>query len=341
MTIQNILLLEENKKFSSFFKKEMEEHFKLNVDFLNPKEYLNLQANSIKPKYELVIMSYKIFLGPEKDMALRIYNELKVDKVFLAVSPVFEIKSAIKTIRDIKFDYSFAKPVKDKDFTLDFLSEILKEFYLEKPKPKKTTTSKNKDQKIPQILNIGSSTGGPQALLDYLSNLDKKVWSNLPILITQHMPEKFTSILAKQIEKVTNIPSFEAKHQMSVENGNIYIAPGGYHMLAVKQNNKTYIKLSDEPQENFCKPSVDPMLRSVARINLYSMVIILTGMGKDGLRGCEYIKTNDSGIILAQDEETSVVWGMPGAIVNAGLADIIGSPKKLANETNQIFRQLT
>ncbi|HEY8190094.1 MAG TPA: chemotaxis response regulator protein-glutamate methylesterase [Micavibrio sp.] len=172
----------------------------------------------------------------------------------------------------------------------------------------------------PQILTIGSSTGGPNALIALLTMLRNL---SVPIVITQHMPKTFTAILANHIEKATGITCQEGKEGMVIQAGNAYVAPGGYHMLLKKQGVQTTIALSETPPENFCKPSVDPMLRSAVEIyGSRILTVILTGMGSDGLHGCEQV-VNAGGHVIAQDEATSVVWGMPGAVATAGLCNAV------------------
>ena len=172
----------------------------------------------------------------------------------------------------------------------------------------------------PDILAIGSSTGGPQALFQVLSDLGSV---NIPIVITQHMPATFTKILADHITQKTSLTAHEGEDGMLVENGKVYVAPGGKHMLFEKRGTALHIKLNDGPDENFCKPAVDPMLRSL--IDIYGKKIlctILTGMGHDGLLGARAL-SSIGGRIIAQDEQTSVVWGMPGAVAMDGICSEI------------------
>ncbi len=168
----------------------------------------------------------------------------------------------------------------------------------------------------PKILAIGSSTGGPQALFNVLKSC---TGFDIPIIITQHMPATFTRILAEHIQQQTGIPSHEGEDGMIVEPGHIYVAQGGKHMLLSMEGISLKIKLDDGPPVNFCKPAVDPMMESI--IDIYGQKVlglILTGMGADGLNGGKRL-TSEHGRLIAQDEETSVVWGMPGAVAMAGL----------------------
>lgn len=170
----------------------------------------------------------------------------------------------------------------------------------------------------PRIVAIGSSTGGPRALFDLLGALSPSL-ERLPVVITQHMPATFTSILAEHIEGVAKRPCVEGQTGMKVEPGKIYVAPGGFHMKFEAKGTDTFIKLDDSAPVNFCRPSVDPMLDSL--IAIYGPAIltcILTGMGHDGRDSARRVQQG-GGTVLAQDEETSVVWGMPGAVAQAGI----------------------
>jgi two-component system, chemotaxis family, protein-glutamate methylesterase/glutaminase len=173
----------------------------------------------------------------------------------------------------------------------------------------------------PEILAIGSSTGGPQALFTLLRALN--IRDKMPIIITQHMPATFTTILADHINRMTDWPCTEGKDGEPIEKGRIYLAPGDYHMTVGTDGPQRVIRLNQDPPENFCRPSVDPMLRSVAKIyGARTMVVILTGMGADGLKGGQVI-SQAGGTIVAQDEATSVVWGMPGAVATAGICSAV------------------
>lgn len=173
----------------------------------------------------------------------------------------------------------------------------------------------------PDILAIGSSTGGPQALFEVMSHLKEGI--KQPILITQHMPATFTTILAEHITRQCGVQCSEGKEGEPIVGGRAYVAPGDYHMLVVQRNGVNCLTLSKDPPENFCRPAVDPMLRSIVRAyGKRVLVTILTGMGHDGMRGSEAV-TQAGGAILGQDEASSVVWGMPGAVANAGLCSAV------------------
>jgi two-component system, chemotaxis family, protein-glutamate methylesterase/glutaminase len=173
----------------------------------------------------------------------------------------------------------------------------------------------------PRVIGIGASTGGPQALITLLGSLPASV--TLPILLVQHMPPVFTRHLADQLGRVTKRPAQEAVDGMPIERGNIYVAPGSFHMIAEQRERGPVLRVNQEPPENFCRPSVDPMFRSLAQVyGKSTLAIVLTGMGADGAHGAQAIATA-GGTILAQDEASSVVWGMPGAAAAAGVCSAL------------------
>ena len=181
----------------------------------------------------------------------------------------------------------------------------------------KAITLKSAPLRTPEVIAIGSSTGGPQALFEVLAHLGTSIAQ--PILITQHMPATFTTILAEHIQRQCRIVCAEAKDGEPVTGGRVYLAPGDFHMSVVVQGSKPVIGLNKNPPENFCRPAADPMLRSLAaQYGRGVLAVILTGMGQDGLRGCEAVVAS-GGAVIAQDEASSVVWGMPGAVAVAGL----------------------
>ena len=169
----------------------------------------------------------------------------------------------------------------------------------------------------PKIMLIGSSTGGPQALMKFFAGFTQA--PSVPILITQHMPATFTAILAEHLGQATGWPAVEGKDGMEVKAGHIYVAPGGRHMEIAGSEGQLSIRITDAPAENFCRPAVDPLFRTAAEIFGERILgVILTGMGHDGLKGAREI-TKAGATLLAQDEASSVVWGMPGAVAGAGL----------------------
>lgn len=176
-------------------------------------------------------------------------------------------------------------------------------------------------QTRPTVIGIGSSTGGPQALMATLSALPAAM--QLPIVIVQHMPPTFTRLLADQLHRTTGRPACEGEEGMALEPGHIYVAPGGVHMCIERGATGGIIHINNGPPENFCRPAVDPLFRSLATAyGPSALVLILTGMGSDGARGAEAVAAA-GGTILAQDEATSVVWGMPGAAAATGVVSAL------------------
>jgi two-component system chemotaxis response regulator CheB len=170
-------------------------------------------------------------------------------------------------------------------------------------------------------LCIGVSTGGPAALMRVF-----ELWRtplSVPIFIVQHMPPKFTTLLAARLTEVGVMPVQEPYDGQEALPGQAYLAPGGFHMALKRKGVKVFIHLNEDPPENSCRPAVDVLFRSAAKIYGQSLLaVVLTGMGYDGLLGAEEI-VKSNGMVLAQDEATSTIWGMPGAIAEANLAEKI------------------
>lgn len=186
----------------------------------------------------------------------------------------------------------------------------------------------------PQIVGIGSSTGGPQALFTVLGALSPAM--RLPIVITQHMPATFTTILAEHIARVSKRPSAEGKDGEAIEQGKIYLAPGDFHMVIETDGARKIVKLNKNPPENFCRPAVDPMFRSLAVAYGASVLgVVLTGMGADGAKGGKVL-ADAGGSVIAQDEASSVVWGMPGATAQTGVCSAVLPIDKIAGEIARI-----
>jgi two-component system chemotaxis response regulator CheB len=188
----------------------------------------------------------------------------------------------------------------------------------------------------PRILVIGSSTGGPQALTAIISNL-RGLLPRVPVLITQHMPPTFTTILAEHIARAASSKAHEGVDGEPVEPGTIYVAPGGKHMQAVKRDHGVAIALDDGPLVNFCKPAVDPLFRSAAAVwGPAVLAVVLTGMGSDGAKGGADIVAH-GGSVIAQDEASSVVWGMPGAAAHAGICSAVLPLDQIAFKVMRLF----
>lgn len=188
----------------------------------------------------------------------------------------------------------------------------------------------------PKVLLIGSSTGGPQALMALVTELGPVI-DRYPVLITQHMPPTFTTILAEHLARSSRRPAAEAVDGEPVKPGRIYLAPGGKHMRLGRSGAEVAIALDDGPAVNFCKPAVDPLFTSAIDVwhgNI--LCVILTGMGSDGMRGGKDIVAA-GGSVIAQDEASSVVWGMPGAAANAGICAAILPLNQIGAKVNRLF----
>lgn len=188
----------------------------------------------------------------------------------------------------------------------------------------------------PRVVVIGASTGGPNALSTVIGGLSREF--ELPILITQHMPAMFTPMLAKHLAQDGGRPCMEATHGTPIEKGHTYVAPGDFHMEIDRKEGRLVTVLHQGPPEHFCRPSVNPLFRSAAKWYGFStLAVMLTGMGEDGIEGTRELAAVKAQII-AQDEESSVVWGMPAAVCKAGLADQILPLDQIAPAVARICR---
>jgi len=180
----------------------------------------------------------------------------------------------------------------------------------------------------PRILAIGSSTGGPAALVTVLSALPDDF--PIPIIITQHMPKAFTAVLATTLSKRTSKTAVEGETGMILKPNHIYIAPGDQHMTLTGTSSHAKITLNQGPAVNYCRPSVEPMVESAVRLyGANTLLAILTGMGADGKLGAEAV-VNAKGTVIAQDFETSVVWGMPRTVAELGYCSQVLPVEKIA-----------
>lgn len=205
------------------------------------------------------------------------------------------------------------------------------------PRPTPPPAPRNKPRVRVDVLAIGVSTGGPNALTELLPALPADF--PVPIVLVQHMPPGFTANLANNLDQRCRLRVREAVEGDALAAGLVLIAPGDYHMALQRRAAGVHATLHQGPPENFCRPAVDVLFRSVAEVyggNV--MCLVLTGMGQDGMLGAEVIGAA-GGMVLAQDEASSVVWGMPGAVVRAGLADAVLPLKELAGEIDRRVRE--
>jgi two-component system chemotaxis response regulator CheB len=181
-----------------------------------------------------------------------------------------------------------------------------------------------------EIIAIGASTGGPNALAELLAQLPEEF--PVPIVIVQHMLATFTRHFAERLAAQCRIKIVEANAGDTVAPGHAYIARGDYHLMTVRRLGRTSLAMNQEVAENFCRPAVDVLFRSIAHTHgAGALAVVLTGMGHDGLRGCGAIR-DAGGDVIVQDEQSSVVWGMPGFVARAGLASQVLALDQLASE---------
>lgn len=189
------------------------------------------------------------------------------------------------------------------------------------------------------LVAIGSSTGGPNALADLIREIPAAF--PVPIVIVQHMPPVFTQLLAERLQSTGSLKCHEAKDGDTLKPGGIWIAPGDWHMSLRRDGAQIRASLNQGEPENSCRPAVDVLFRSVASLyGAHTLAVMLTGMGQDGLIGCEHI-SEAGGQIIAQDEASSVIWGMPGAVARAGLADLVLPLDEIAAELIQRTSRLS
>lgn len=187
-----------------------------------------------------------------------------------------------------------------------------------RPKPAVASVREGVTPRV-DVVAIGVSTGGPRALRDLLSAFSSDF--PVPILIVQHMPPTFTRLLADRLAQHARLSVAEARPDVLLQPGHVWIAPGDFHLAVERDGRAVRMVTHREPPENSCRPSVDVLFRSVARVfGRHALAVVMTGMGQDGVRGCEQVRTT-GGQVLVQDEGSSVVWGMPGAVARAGIAD--------------------
>jgi two-component system, chemotaxis family, protein-glutamate methylesterase/glutaminase len=187
------------------------------------------------------------------------------------------------------------------------------------PPPPPRVAARPGPPKKPAVLVIGSSTGGPEALAKVLPQLPQAL--AVPVLLVQHMPPVFTRQFAQRLDRLSPLRVVEAVDGTPLLPGTVHLAPGDHHLVVRGGARGPHTSLNQGPPENFCRPAVDPLFRSVVAVyDGAVLAVVLTGMGSDGRNGAAEIRAA-GGTVLVQDQATSVVWGMPGAISQAGLAD--------------------
>jgi len=231
-----------------------------------------------------------------------------------------ELLSKIKTASKTKM----SKPSKLKSFT----PPVHQSLYKNMGSPEGNTQFK-------KIIAIGTSTGGPRALQDVIPLIPKNI--DAGIVIVQHMPPGFTKSLAERLDSMSQIHVKEAEHGDVIKSGCAYLAPGDSHLKVYKQGSQFVIKLDDGERVSGHKPSVDAMMYSIAALNEKNVIgVIMTGMGADGAKGLSELKAKNA-YIIAQDEESCVVFGMPKSTIKLGVVDKVAS---LSNITNEIMKAM-
>jgi two-component system chemotaxis response regulator CheB len=209
--------------------------------------------------------------------------------------------------------------------------------YLAGFRPKGDFSEEKKDAEgVKKLVVIGASTGGPKAVLDIMRDIPVDIQASF--LIVQHMPKGFTLTFAERIGWQSGIRAKEAEESDIIAHGRVFVAPAGSHLVLEKQREGVKIKLNQDPPVNFVRPSIDVTMLSAAQIFGSNVIgVILTGMGKDGFEGAKKIKES-GGKIIVQNEETSVVWGMPGSVARAGFADAILPISNISQELLKYIR---
>lgn len=203
------------------------------------------------------------------------------------------------------------------------------------PKAPPQLAAKPLSVRAPRALVIGSSTGGPEALSKVMSSFTRAL--PVPVLVVQHMPPLFTAQLAARLDRIGPHKVVEAKEGERLDPGTVYVAPGDFHLEVIDRGGQHITHIQRGEQVNFCRPAVDVLFNSAAKVYGGDLLaVVLTGMGSDGREGCRTIAAA-GGRVFAQDEPTSVVWGMPGAVATAGLAHSILPIDQVADAITRVF----
>lgn len=180
-----------------------------------------------------------------------------------------------------------------------------------------------------EVVTVGVSTGGPNALATVIPQFPADL--PVPVLIVQHMPALFTQLLAQRLTRLASLDVREGVDGAVVEPGTVWLAPGDHHMVVRREAGTVRLAVNQEPPENSCRPAADPLFRSVAEAyGPGTLAVVMTGMGRDGFQGCEHVR-HRGGQIVVQDEATSVVWGMPGFVAQADMADRVVPLERIAD----------
>jgi two-component system chemotaxis response regulator CheB len=269
---------------------------------------------------------------PELD-GLGVLNEIKrrqlpVGVIMLSSLTVPGAEITIKALRAGAFDFlpkpSTSNPQRSLQELHDHLAPKIDAFRKSRspaPRIRLPASPRAIRQPVADVVAIGVSTGGPSALAQVLPKLPTDF--PIPIVIVQHMPPIFTKSLASDLNRICALEVVEAADGDILQAGQIYIAPGGQQMRLQRATPGPIVRITDDPPEKSCKPSVDYLFRSVSEVfGRRALAVVLTGMGDDGMLGCQAIKSQ-GGIVLAQDQTSCVVFGMPRAVIDSGYVDMV------------------
>ncbi|HHV29888.1 protein-glutamate methylesterase/protein-glutamine glutaminase [Acetivibrio mesophilus] len=301
------------------------------------------KAHKLKPDVITLDLKMPVMDGLE---CLRKLNEnMRIPVIMLSSITREGAEATIQALAEGAMDF-IAKP----ENIFDMKEECIKNEIIEKVKVAKSYKCLKNERKsvgivmkadatkskIRNIVVIGTSTGGPRALQDVVPLFPANV--DAAFLVVQHMPEGFTKSLADRLDALSSVKVKEAEDNDILENSHVYIAPGDYHMLLEKTGNDLFkIKLSKDPPIGGHRPSVDVMMESVSNTGFGNIVgVIMTGMGRDGTEGVKKLKSVNNAHIIAQDESTCVVFGMPRVAITTGAVDVVVPLKEIANEIMKI-----
>ena len=290
----------------------------MNMPRMNGMETLAVLAVKY-PKIQTIVVA-----SATRDDAERVVSVLEAGAFEMILKPAASDSMPLESLRNELYPKIKAASVRKKQVG----RALLKPLATDKPERKLNRDARSFS---PELAVIGSSTGGPAALLAVLSHLGRDF--PVPILVIQHMPKLFIETMAIRLDRDISLTCQVAQDQMSLEAGNVYLAPGDIHTDIIQVTaGKFMTKFNDGPAEHHCRPAVDVTLRSLHRLRpvVKALVIILTGMGRDGALEAKYL--SDLGAkVIAQDEQSSVVWGMPGATVELGAADEVLPLERIAD----------
>ena len=346
----NIMVADGSLIMRSLFKRAIKKEESLNLIALISNGHQALTEIKKNPNIEVVLLDITMpIIGGLQAIPLLLKEKPKLKIIIVSTLVDASKQSAIDALAAGAIDY-IEKPNNSND-----LEKFFKELFL---KIKIITTTNNRELSNsssflnitkgdivlrktpnffhPEIIAIASSTGGPKALLELFKRFSQDYLNERFIFITQHIKKDFEKLIVNSLNALGNVVSKEAEDSEEVKKGVIYIAPADFHLEVKSKEGKLYIHLSNAVPENFCRPSADPMFRSFTKISSNILAIILTGVGSDGARGGMEI-VNNNGIVLAQDEETSVVWGMPGSAASLGICSAVLPLTKIATYVEKNF----